>query len=307
MKAVIFFIIIALMRVIQSVCNKRSSNEVKGTKTFFAYGTYYQALAAVVSIISVAITGFGRLNFATVICGAVTAVFLMINFYSMLYAVKGCTLILTSMASNGGLAICCLVSWVWFGESIGILQGVGLLLFFVAAYLLSAPPKSETGDDKKKISKKTWILLVAVMLSEGCVEISQKYFSIKVGGNSAWYSLFMFAASAAIMSAGFIKENISEKRLQIDLTERENAAKSVILSKTLLICGGLLAIAIFAVNFLVTELGKTVSSIVLFPVSASISICVTVLVGWIVYKEKLTIKNVIGVAAGLLAVILLAI
>ena len=309
MLAVLFFVIIAVMRVIQSVCGNRASIEVKDTKTFFCYGAYYQALAAVVGVISVAITDFKGLNAATVACGAVTAIFLMINFYAGLNAVKGCKLILTSMASNGGLIICCLVSWLWFDEKIGILQGIGLVFFLLSAYLLSSSSKAEENTEKQKISKTTWILLAVVMLSEGGVEISQKYFSVRVGGNSAWFSFFMFAVSAAIMAAGFaysaIKENVSRESLMIE-NSTENTHQRF-LNKSLLICGALLACALFAINLLVTELGKTVASVVLFPVSASINICITVLVGWIVYKEKLTAKNIVGVAAGLGAVILLAI
>lgn len=121
------------MRVIQSVGGKRASIEVKEMKTFFCYGVYYEALAAVIGLISVAITGFKGLNEPTVICGAVTAVFLMINFYASLNAVKGCKLIVSAMASNGGMVIACFVSSFWFGESIGVLQYIGLVLFLAAA------------------------------------------------------------------------------------------------------------------------------------------------------------------------------
>lgn len=321
MLAVLFFVIIAVMRVVQSVCGKRASIEVKDTKTFFCYGAYYQTLAAVVGVISVAIAGFKGLNAATVACGAITAVFLMINFYAGLNAVKGCKLIVSSMASNGGMVIACFVSSFWFGESIGVLQYIGLALFLAAAYLLSSAPKAADGEEKKKISKATWVLLAVVMLSEGGVEVSQKYFSVRVGGNSAWFSFFMFAVSAAIMAAGLGRESIKERGLS-DRLIAENGAENLaadktatgkkktrksLLNKTLYICGALLATAIFAINLLITELGKTINTVVLFPISASISICITVLVGWIVYKEKLTMKNTVGVAAGLGAVILLAI
>ncbi len=321
MLAVLFFVIIAVMRVIQSVGGKRASIEVKEMKTFFCYGVYYEALAAVIGLISVAITGFKGLNAPTVICGAVTAVFLMINFYASLNAVKGCKLIVSSMASNGGMVIACFVSSFWFGESIGVLQYIGLVLFLAAAYLLSSVPKAAEVGEKKKISKGTWVLLAVVMLSEGGVEVSQKYFSVRVGGNSAWFSFFMFAVSAAIMAVGLIRETIKGRGLNGCLIAESGAenlaadkkatggerARKGGLNKTLYICGALLATAVFVVNLLITELGKTINTVVLFPVSASIGICITVLVGWIVYKEKLTAKNIVGVVAGLCAVILLAI
>jgi multidrug transporter EmrE-like cation transporter len=77
------------------------------------------------------------------------------------------------------------------------------------------------------------------------------------------------------------------------------------LSKNLLICGVLLAFVLFAVNLLVTSLAKTVPSAVLFTVSYAISIGITILVGRVFYKEKLTWKNGIGVILGVSAIIVI--
>ena len=75
--------------------------------------------------------------------------------------------------------------------------------------------------------------------------------------------------------------------------------------KVLLICGAFLAFAVFVVNMLVTELGKTVESAILFSVSYAISIIITLLVGAFYYKEKPTWKNAIGIilCVGALAII----
>ena len=77
------------------------------------------------------------------------------------------------------------------------------------------------------------------------------------------------------------------------------------LSKVLLICGAFLAFAVFVVNMLVTELGKTVESAILFSVSYAISIIITILVGALYYKEKITWKNALGIVlcVGSLAII----
>lgn len=75
----------------------------------------------------------------------------------------------------------------------------------------------------------------------------------------------------------------------------ERAQEGKGLSKTLLICGLILAVAVFVINMLVTELGKSVDSAILFSVSYAISIIITIIVGSIYYKEKITFKNVIGI------------
>lgn len=301
---IICFILIAGMRVIQSVCTKRVSNEVQNSKIFFLYGIYYELLAAVFSFITVCFSGFRGLTLQTILCGLITAIFLMVEFYTGLMAIKHCKLVVCSMFQYGGLLISCLLSWWLFNESMSIFQGVGLVLFFISAYLLSSTQKSEGAVEKQKISKETWVLLIVSMFAEGGVEISQKYFSLKVvGGNTAWYSFFMFLCSTVIMLIGLFFMQSANKN---NITDNART-KTCRLNKPLYICGALLAFAIFMINLLVTNLGKSIDTVILFPVSASIATCMTLLVGWGVYKEKLTIKNIAGVVLGLISIIVLSI
>lgn len=158
--------------------------------------------------------GFDNFTISTMVCGLVTAVFLAIQFYANLNAVKGCKIIVSSMFTFGGLLICCLLSWIWFGETMSVLQGIGLLLFFISAYLLSSTNQEKSEPAKKRISTKTWILLIIVMLTKGFVEVAQKYFSLEVtGGNVAWYSFFMFAFSTLFMGIGLCVVKINESTL----------------------------------------------------------------------------------------------
>ena len=63
----------------------------------------------------------------------------------------------------------------------------------------------------------------------------------------------------------------------------------------MLVCGSLLAFAVFLINQLVTTIAKTVPSALLFTVSYAIGILITLLVGALYYKEKIAEKNVVGI------------
>ena len=321
---VILFFAIAMMRVVQSVCNKRVSNAVKDSRTFFLYGVYYQALAAVFSLLTLVFTGFDGLTLSTAACGFVTAAFLTLNFYANLNVIKGCKLIVASMFGYGGLLVCCILSWILFGEEMSALQGVGLLLFFLAAYMISSPKKEATEKEDRPLTKKVFLLLLVVLFSEGFVEVSQKYFSLRIsGGNVAGFSFFMFLFCTAFMALGFVFSLVKaggrnalrdrlapQPQLHTQAAEGETASvagKKAGLNRRLLICGALLAFAVFVINTLVAEMGKQVSSVIMFPVMALISICITAAVGRIVYKEKMTRKNIAGMILGLFAVIVLSV
>ena len=115
----------------------------------------------------------------------------------------------------------------------------------------------------------------------------------------------MFALNAIILYACYAGSIfLGKKKLNINQTQEISQEKHG-LSKTLLLCGLILAFAVFVINMLVTELGKSVDSAILFSVSYAISIIITILVGSIYYKEKITFKNVIGVllCVGALAII----
>ena len=85
------------------------------------------------------------------------------------------------------------------------------------------------------------------------------------------------------------------KALFIHKPVRQVEKKLKFLPKTLLICGAFLAFALAVINILATELTAMVPAALLFSISNAIAIIVTMLVGGIVYKEKVGVKNIIGI------------
>ncbi len=136
--------------------------------------------------------------------------------------------------------------------------------------------------------------------------VAQKAFAVVVpNGSVAAYSFLMFALNAIILYVGYgissLVKNNKVKTLENEVEEKQSCT----LPKVLLVCGLILAFAIFVINMLVTELGKHISSAILFSVSYAIGIVITILVGAIFYKEKITIRNIIGIVlcVGALALI----
>ena len=71
----------------------------------------------------------------------------------------------------------------------------------------------------------------------------------------------------------------------------------------LYVYGIFLALAIFSINLLVTLLAQYVPSVILFTVSSAVSLIVASIVGATVFKEKLTVKNILGCVLGIAAII----
>ena len=302
MLVVLSFCVIAVMRVVQKVCSKKVSNAVDG-KTFFHYGGYYNLFSALFSLITLCIVGFYGFDMPTVLCALGTAVFMAIELFSSIEALKGCSLIVSQMFSVGALFIPCLIGIFLFDEPMSLWQWIGLALFMVSMYFLIAPAKKETEDSpKQKMSVKTLVMLLLSLISGGFVMVLQKVFAVLVpDGNVATYSFLMFALNALLLYACYAVLAFQKTKQTVEKSDRGWKP----LSKVLLICGGFLALAVFAINQLVTTIAKTVPSAILYTVSYAISILITLLVGVFYYKEKLTLKNVVGIVLCLSSILII--
>lgn len=288
--AILFFAIIACMRVIQSNCSKRASVLIEDRFTFFHYGAYYQLVSAAFGLISLCIAGFSGWNAMTLICAVAMAALFTLDLFSSLQAVKGGTLILLTMFSTGGLFVPCIVGIFLFNEPMSVFQWLGLAVFFVSVYLLISGSKQAY----RGFSLKTLIMLILNLLANGAVMVVQKLFALKVpDGNVSLFSFLSFGLNAAILFAVFCVLSIKDRR------------RPQLLSKKLYLFGALLAAAIFTINLLVTVLARTVESVVLFTVSSAMSIIITSVVGAVFFKEKLTLRNIFGTVLGIGAVLII--
>lgn len=298
------------MRVIQRVCSKTSSRLVNDNYTFFKYGAAYQLFAAVFALVTAFAVGFYGINAPTIVCSAISAVLFGIDLFCGIEAIKGCSLVVANTFANGGLIISVAASYIWFGEGVSAFQIAGLVVFFVSVYLLSVTKKEEKD---KKLTPKTLILLIIDLIANGAVMVVQKYFALKVeGGNTAVFSLFTFLFCAVIMAvcALVVRLRPTDHAPALSAPERsENMKpdKKPFLCAKLVICAAALALALFAINYLVTEMGHYVDSVVLFPVSSAISVLITALVGAIAYKEKPNAFGIAGIVLGLVSIILLSV
>ncbi|MBR7160382.1 MAG: hypothetical protein IKD20_05025 [Clostridia bacterium] len=301
----ICFFSIALMRVIQNVCSKSSSMDIKSGDTFFRYSAYYYLIAGLFSLVTLSVVGFHGLDAHTILTSLVSAILFGIGLYAGIEAIKGCTLIVSTMFGLGGLVISCGVSYFWFGEGVSAFQIVGLFLFMLGVYLLTPSTKS----DVKRISLRTYVLLFIKLLSEGLIMVAQKYFALfsplGAGANSAMYSFLTFIFNCLIMLGCLLFIYLRKKKTPAIAPSDDYKPVAFGLSKVLLICGLALAFALFVINLLVTEMSKSVDSILLFPISSAISIFITTLIGWIVFKEKLTPRNFVGLIIGLISIIVI--
>ncbi len=291
---IVFFFIIGLMRVIQKVCSKKVSNQIEGS-AYLHYGGYYQLIAAALSLIALLYYGFSGFNMTMVLCSIGMAAFITLGLFTEMQALKGASLILVQMFAAGSIVLSALFGHFFLdGQEMNVYQWLGLVVFLISIYFMVSQDKSKAEDGQeqpKKISLKTLIMLILMFIAEGGMMIVQTVFGTLVeDGNTALFSFVMFAINALILYICYLV-----KALFIHKPVRQVEKKLKFLPKTLLICGAFLAFALAVINILATELTAMVPAALLFSISNAIAIIVTMLVGGIVYKEKVGVKNIIGI------------
>ena len=142
---------------------------------------------------------------------------------------------------------------------------------------------------------KSALMLLLVFISNGLAMIFQKHFALNYPeGNIALFNFAAFFINAVLFYLIIGSYILKKKQMPTPL------------GKPLMIYGALFSISVFTIGQLITLCARTVSSAILFTVSGGISLIVAILVGTLIFKEKLTVNSFIGLIISLAAIAVLS-
>lgn len=194
-----------------------------------------------------------------------------------------------SVATKMSLVIPVLLGVLLYKEHLSLFEVIGIGFALLAVYLVSAKEKGIHVD------RKYLVLPILVFLGSGVIDSSIKYFEenhltdqeIPIFSSM----IFGFAALSGLVFIGF-KPNKKEMRLTL---------KNVL--------GGV-ALGIpnyFSIYFLIKALrSDMLSSAAIFTINNVAIVMLSTLVGILIFKERLSVKNWGGIALAILSIILVA-
>lgn len=283
--------IIMLCRIAQHLCNKESSEEIKNIVTFVHYGAFRQIISAVLAFFLILIMRNGfHCDLPTVIIAGISSLMLIASMGCNIMVLKSGTIALASLFSTAGLLVPCIAGIFLFGQPMSVGQWAGVALFIISAYFLI----SSSGKIYHGFSWKTFLLLLGVMLSNGITMLAQQMFSHYVpNGDVSVFSLLSFGIGGILMLS------------LLPITARTEQAPILKLSNKLIGYGIALSSAVFIINQLATLATALVPPAILFSFINGGSTVIGTVVAAICFKEKLTLKSVIGVALGVASLIII--
>jgi len=212
----------------------------------------------------------------------------VLTYFAQIRALSLGTASSTMLVYSCGFLIPIFFTCFFYGETISIVQVIGILVLLVALFLIINPKK---GD---KLSFAWLIFSILAMSGSGFTAVLQKIHQRSDFSNELSYLLTIsFLMSSLIM---FI--------LSLVVKEKDSNAKSFI-NKRVVITACVSGLFIGTLNYLNTFLAGKLPSVILFPIYNIGSIILSGVICAILFKEKNTKKQILGFIIGCFAILLI--
>ena len=229
-----------------------------------------------------------KFTYGVILCGIGCGILYASSKIIILKGYENSSIAFINLCHCAGMLIPCIVGHFLWDEKLTILSVFGIFMTIVSIVLLKSSPQS---DNKIKISG--IIMGIFVFLTSGGIMVCQKIMGIYFNGESvSAYNFYSFLLSFLMMSS-FVCFSPNKPE------NKENIKK-----KCLLLCAIGSAISLCIINFVMTTLAGSIPSIILFPLYNGLCIVSVCIGSAIIFKEKLTKKNIIGLILGLVGLCL---
>lgn len=229
--------------------------------------------------------GFSAMSAGLIIISAFFGVFIMLSQMLYISALKKEQVSVCSLIYSCGFIIPTFFGAFYYNETILIFDIIGVIVMLAAVWLVSGYEKGH------KVSKYL-IMAFGAMFSAGMVGVCQKV-CIKTFGSERINDC-LFVAFAFMLAISAVMKLLS----------KEKAAKPQGITALLMLLFG---IAVVFQNKLNLFLSGEFPSMLFFPTVNGGCIALTSVFAWILFRERLTKKQVAGVVLSLLAIILISI
>lgn len=195
-----------------------------------------------------------------------------------------------------GVIVPILLCRVFFSEEIGIWQIMGFVILTVAVYIMTAYNSSVKG----KMSFGAFVLLMICGVSNGLADFSQKLFiKTKSDGSVAAFNLYTYVFAALALVVAYIIFRAIDKKDGAQIRSPINVIKPIWYYVLIM------AVCLFAHSFFKTLAAGYIDAVQLYPLAQGCSVILALLMSSIIFKEKITVKCVIGICLSFVALLMI--
>lgn len=287
--AIVLIVLILVIRIVQNFFNKKTSSifptTLSGQAKWMALLFGCSSLLAMFALVFE--TGEIAFDWVTAGLAVLSGISLVFAQLCSMLAMQSGTMVITMVFSTAGLIVPCVFGVLFFNEEMSFLQWSGILIFIAASSLLAASAK----DIHQNFSFKTVLLLLGAFFANGGTAVCQKSLTyVNPEGSITLFSMLSFVVPTLVFVLLLF--------FPVDAEKRESPNRKIYLPT---IC---LAIAMFMLNQIVTVATNYVPTSVLFTIPSAGNNIIAAVMAALLFKEKISLKSIIGLTLSVLSLIL---
>ena len=221
------------------------------------------------------------------LCGICCGIMYAISKTVMLKGYEKTSVAFMTLCHSSGMILPCIIGHFFWSEKLSVMSVLGIALAILSIVLLKG------GNEKgKKINFKGSILGLIIFLTSAGVMIAQKLMGLYFAQQSiSAYNFYSFVIPFLIICC-FIRPK------QLSGGEKKNKQLACI-------CAFGSALSLCIISFVMTSLSGRVPSVLLFPLFNGLGIIFVCIGSVFAFKEKLTVKKLVGLVLGVIGLCLI--
>ena len=291
------FITIALLcGVTKGFCGKKTSGIVVNTSDAMMVNTVRMSVCI---FIGLAIATFqGELSSLAaspefIAISALSGIGTTVFTVSWLLSVKQGAYMMVDVFLILGVLLPITLSKFIYGESIELIQWIGIILLVIAGYIICSYNTSIKG----KLTPKALLLLAIYALSCGVTDFSQKMFTREIPeGNVAIFNLYTYLFAGITLAVCSLCFRHFEKKI----TKLQPPMKII---RPIIGYIGVMAVCLFLNSYFKTLAAQYLDAAQIYPLSQGGSVMLSMAMSAIFFKEKINMRCIVGVVLSFVALL----
>lgn len=298
MLGYLFLALALLAGVIKGYCGKKSGGTLVLASDAMLVNTV-RMLACI--IIGVALIAIGNdwssltLDPTVIWISALSGVCTSLFVVSWLLAIRTGAFMMVDVFLLMGVLIPLVVCAIFFDEPIIPIQWIGIAVLIIAGYVMC----SYNAKLKGKMTLKAFLMLLLCAASYGCTDLSQKLFVnlSPVSDNSVFqFYTYIFAALTLVICSLVFRSH--EKKTN-------DLRSPIAVVKPIAIYVGVMAICLYANSYFKTAAATYLDAAQIYPLSQGGALVLAMIMAAIFFKEKITLRSIIGVVLCAVALLMI--
>lgn len=279
-----------------SLFEKKASTRTGEMASTFSFVGVRNLIGVVLSLAVVLVLGKGFNFTPTLILSAlIFGVLVVVDIVNLMYLAKSGVMALVMVCGYAGsIVVPSVVGMIFWDAPVRPIQWLFVAVLLVASYILC-----DTSKGMYNFNIKTVGMLVIRFVVNGLGSVATGVYAKSGEGNENLFlcASYFFSAAIALMVAVIL--SASKKRANGEI---KNDFK---IDKKYMLLGMGSMVATYLINLFTTIAQGVLDPVIFFPLSAVGSITTAALVGAIFFKERFTVKSVIGIVLACASVALI--